>query len=373
MDKQKNIRRDITNSCADSMLNRITECFKDSLKGLPQIKSAVIDSVNEDGSINIFFPPNEDKLFTRISNQSPFTLEAGDGVEIMLKNGSFDNCWVIAKHGITRADMSTQQNKVSTNGSKNTEQIDPSQVVGVTKTSQLINDSKFVSQDNPIINSPELIGMPTAPTASKGDNSSQIANTAFVFKAIQTILEDSKVLTFEGTIGTSGTIKKLPETHTVGDVYIIATSGLYAGYRCNVGDLIICIEDGLNENDEDWYVIRTDLSNYITGPSTSVDKHIAIFDGTSGKKVKDSGFTIGVSVPSNAIFTDTHYTCKNIVGNKKTSTEDSTVALNNGEVYLNTVENNTVTSSHKIIGEGNIKVTTDTNGNIIISYVESAT
>ena len=52
---------------------------------------------------------------------------------------------------------------------------------------------------------------------------------------------------------------------------------------------------------------------------------------------------------------------------------NSATALSNGEVYLNTVENNTVTSSHKIIGEGNIKVTTDTNGNIIISYVESTT
>ena len=182
MDKQRNVRRDVTNSCADSMLNRIIECFKDSLKGIPQIKSAVIDSINEDGSINIFFPPNETKLFTRISNQSPFILSPGDGVEIMLKNGSFDNCWIIAKHGVTRADMNTQQNKVSNDTLKNTSSnIDPSQVVGVTKTSQLINDSKFISQDEPIINSPDLRGMPTTPTASKGDNSSQIANTAFVF------------------------------------------------------------------------------------------------------------------------------------------------------------------------------------------------
>ena len=70
--------------------------------------------------------------------------------------------------------------------------------------------------------------------------------------------------------------------------------------------------------------------------------------------------------------TDTHYTCKNVVNNSNIATEESTVSLSNGEVYLNTVENNTVTSSHKIIGEGNIKVTTDENGNIIISYVESS-
>ena len=62
-----------------------------------------------------------------------------------------------------------------------------------------------------------------------------------------------------------------------------------------------------------------------------------------------------------------------MVSNANTGISNSTTALSNGEVYLNTVENNTVTSSHKIIGEGNIKVTTDTNGNIIISYVESTT
>ena len=572
MDKQKNVRRDVTNSCADSMLNRITECFKDSLKGIPQIKSAVIDSINEDGSINIFFPPNETKLFTRISNQSPFILSPGDGVEIMLKNGSFDNCWIIAKHGVTRADMSTQQNKTSNDTLKNTiTNIDPSQVVGVTKTSQLINDSKFISQDEPIINSPDLRGVPTTPTASKGDNSSQIANTAFVFEAIQDVLEESKVLTFEGTIGTDGTVQELPDEHAQGDVYIISNSGLYAGYNCNIGDLIICIKDGLSKNDKDWYVIRTDLSNYIIGPLSSsdnhvaifdgnsgkiikdseytieksvppdavftdtiievvdsldstesekalsanqgkilndkvikkadssttlsgygikdakiengvitlgentitpitsledanltgiptaptpdntvnnnqiattsfvhtfvakaqesgvigpdsaVNEHVAVFDGTTGKVIKDSGFTIGKSVPSNAVFTDTvythpkyekhnigfykietnelghvvsveqvtkedivnlgipsedtdtHYTCQNVVSNANTGISNSTTALSNGEVYLNTVENNTVTSSHKIIGEGNIKVTTDTNGNIIISYVESTT
>lgn len=373
MEKQNNVRRDVTNSCADSMLNRIRECLRDSLKGVPQVRSAVIDSINEDGSINIYFPPNEHKLFTRISNQSPFNLSPGDGVEILLKNGSFDNCWIIAKHGITRADMSTQQSKTSNDSFKTTSQdVDPSQVVGITKTSQLINDSKFISQDNPVINSPDLRGMPTAPTASKGDNSSQIANTSFVFEAIQDILEDSKVLTFEGIIGTDGTIQELPAEHSIGDVYIISTAGSYAGYQCNVGDLILCIKDGLSKSDEDWYVIRTDLSNYIVGPTSSTNNHVAIFDGDTGKIIKDSGFTIEKSVPSNAMFTDTHYTCKNIIGNGQNVTEDSSVALNNGEVYLNTVENNNVTSSHKIIGQGNITVTTDANGNIIISYVESS-
>ena len=46
-------------------------------------------------------------------------------------------------------------------------------------------------------------------------------------------------------------------------------------------------------------------SAYVTGPSSSTDNHVAVFSGTSGKSIEDSGFTIGKSVPSNAVFTDT--------------------------------------------------------------------
>lgn len=88
------------NSCADNMLTRINECFQDSIKELPKIKSAVVSAVNDDGTVNVYFPPNNTKVFTRISNQSAFTLQVGDSVELMLKNGNFDNCWILAKHGI---------------------------------------------------------------------------------------------------------------------------------------------------------------------------------------------------------------------------------------------------------------------------------
>ena len=45
----------------------------------------------------------------------------------------------------------------------------------------------------------------------------------------------------------------------------------------------------------------------VIGPSSSTDEHVAVFDGTDGKVIKDSGYTIGKSVPSDAEFTDTKY------------------------------------------------------------------
>lgn len=85
-------------------------------------------------------------------------------------------------------------------------------------------------------------------------------------------------------------------------------------------------------------------------------------------------YTLAKSVPSNAVFTDTntHYASKNVVGSS-TATSNTASALTNGNVYLNSVENGAVTSSHKISGSGATTVTTDTSGNIVISSTDNNT
>lgn len=92
---------------------------------------------------------------------------------------------------------------------------------------------------------------------------------------------------------------------------------------------------------------------------------------SNGIPVKTT-YTLSKSVPSNAVFTDTHYASKNVVGSS-TATSNTTSALTNGNVYLNSVENGAVTSTHKISGSGATTVTTDTSGNIIISSTDNNT
>ena len=92
----------------------------------------------------------------------------------------------------------------------------------------------------------------------------------------------------------------------------------------------------------------------------------------SGGVPKATTYTLGKSVPSNAVFTDTHYASKNVVG-ATNATSNTATALSNGAVYLNSVENGAVTSSHKISGSGATTVTTDTSGNIIISSTDNNT
>ena len=84
---------------ADLMLGRINSCVDDRAKKNVKIKSATVTKVNEDGTVNVSLPDDDGNGFSRIQNQSVYELDVGDSVEIILKEGSFSNCWVIAKHG----------------------------------------------------------------------------------------------------------------------------------------------------------------------------------------------------------------------------------------------------------------------------------
>lgn len=64
--------------------------------------------------------------------------------------------------------------------------------------------------------------------------------------------------------------------------------------------------------------------------------------------------------------TDTHYTATTVVANSSTG-KTNAAATTNGSVYLNQVENDTVTSSHNISGAGAVSVTSNASGVITIS------
>lgn len=86
--------------------------------------------------------------------------------------------------------------------------------------------------------SPAFTGTPTAPKATAGDSSDQIATTSFVSEALGAV---SGAMHFKGTIGTGGTAgTSLPTSGvTIGDTYKVVTKGTYAGQAAGVGDLFI--------------------------------------------------------------------------------------------------------------------------------------
>lgn len=95
-----------------------------------------------------------------------------------------------------------------------------------------------------------------------------------------------------------------------------------------------------------------DFNSKVTGPGSSVDSNVAVFSGTTGKVVKDSGFKIAKSVPADAKFTDTVVSVNNTLTSDSTSAALSAAqgkALKNlvdGKAASNHTHSNYAASSH---------------------------
>jgi hypothetical protein len=116
-------------------------------------------------------------------------------------------------------------------------------------------------------------------------------------KAVVDFMKNLDAMRFKGTLGTNGTITTVPtNNYEAGDVYKIITAGTYAGVPCEVGDMIIAINDGPSSGstviDADWVVVQGNIDGVVIGPSSATDLHVAVFDGTTGKIIKDGGHAL---------------------------------------------------------------------------------
>lgn len=112
---------------------------------------------------------------------------------------------------------------------------------------------------------------------------------------------------FKGALTTASGLPTV--SYKAGWQYIVQDAGTYAGKVCETGDFIVCVKNYASgsASNSDWAVLQVNIVGAVTGPANSVANHVAAFDGTSGKIIKDSGYTIGKSVPADAEFTDTTY------------------------------------------------------------------
>lgn len=97
------------------------------------------------------------------------------------------------------------------------------------------------------------------------------------------------------TVGVVDSSTPLPATgYEVGQTFRVAEAGTYAGVECETGDLIIVIKDyeqGTASN-SDFLVVQANVDGAVTGPDASTDANIVVFDGTTGRKIKDSNVTL---------------------------------------------------------------------------------
>lgn len=152
---------------------------------------------------------------------------------------------------------------------------------------------------------PETIAQAVKVNDAEGNESTVEAEIVALRKAVEAAV--SKGQHFQGVVNSTSGLPTL--NYKAGWLYAVQEAGTYAGNVCEVGDLIICIKDYASgsASNKDWQVMQANLDGAVTGPSSSVSAHVVVFSGTSGKRIIDSGFTIGCSVPADAKFTDTTY------------------------------------------------------------------
>ena len=308
------------------------------------------------------------------SSARSLNIKAGSNVTLTASSGALTISSTNTTYGLassTSNGLMSKDDKVKLDGVEDGAQVnDVTSVAGrtgavvLTKSDVGLGNVTNESKATMFTNS-SLTGTPTAPTASSSTNNTQIATTAFVHGLVNSKIAASDAMTYKGTIGSSGaTITALPDTTAkTGWTYKVLTAGTYAGQKCEVGDMIICLTDGSTSTAATWNVIQTNIDGAVTGPSSSVDSHVVTFNGSTGKIVKDSGFTIGKSVPSNAVFTDTHYTT-NIYAGSGTAANVSTT---NGNTKVTIADNTTVRGSVTIKGTGATTVTSNASGVVTIN------
>ena len=158
----------------------------------------------------------------------------------------------------------------------------------------------------------------TAPSSSSDD--STVPTSKAVWTAVSNGIATADAMIYKGTVagGSTGAYGALTPVADKGWTYKVTTAGKIDGKAVEIGDMLICNTDGTAAATSsnystiaaNWDVIQVNIDGAVTGPSSSTDAHVAVFSGGTGKVIKDSNFTIGKSVPSDAVFTDTTYSSK---------------------------------------------------------------
>lgn len=152
-----------------------------------------------------------------------------------------------------------------------------------------------ISDYAPLVN-PALTGTPTAPTATKGTDTTQIATTAFVQDAISDL---EGAMHYKGTVTTSS---GLPSTNVSnGDTYKVAEDGTYEGQAAKVGDLFIAVVSGSTitwtyvPSADDTAVTSITAGTGLSGGTITTSGTIAIADTLSGAVTSSGVYPIKIN------------------------------------------------------------------------------
>lgn len=179
-------------------------------------------------------------------------------------------------------------------GIKDAKIVDGTITLGANTITPLTDDSNYVTLNgNQSLTNKTYNGYTLAAACAKAvDEATLNASSSNLptSKAVAAYVDGAlvSVLKYKGTVNkTSG----LPASHKVGDVYVVAEAGTYAGQSCEVGDYIICKTAGTTANNAHWDVIN--------GENQVSDGNPTLSWGTKSTVATVDGTDIHVTMPSN--------------------------------------------------------------------------
>ena len=135
----------------------------------------------------------------------------------------------------------------------------------------------------------------------------------------------------------------LPTTkYKAGNIWRVSEAGTYAGQKCEIGDVIICLNDYKSgeASDNDFLVVQANIDGAVTSTEDAVvDTEIVVFDGVTGKVVKSSKVTLS---SLNTVIADshTHENKAKLDTYDKTQSELLAAAATDAQTQISTFETN---------------------------------
>lgn len=128
----------------------------------------------------------------------------------------------------------------------------------ITLTPDASNDSVEISATDTTYNT-----VTQAELEAGTSTSNRVITPKVIHDYVAAIAGGADAMRYKGTIGTGGTVSTLPNTHEVGDTYMVITAGTYAGQTCEVGDLLIALGT-TGTSSSDWTAVQTNIDGAIT-------------------------------------------------------------------------------------------------------------
>ncbi len=100
-----------------------------------------------------------------------------------------------------------------------------------------------------------------------------------------------------------------------GHMYVISVSGKIggaSGENVEIGDMILCLTDSTASGTQaavgdEWNIVQQNIDGAVIGPASATDNNVVLFDGTTGKLIKDAGVSLSGSNTGDISLGNTNY------------------------------------------------------------------